>query len=54
MNGFNPEINYGPNDAGVSAMSIALAIIILIIGIYLLTSLNDLISKYIKKLTEKK
>ena len=30
MEGFDPAINYGPNDAGVSAITIILGIIVLI------------------------
>ncbi|WP_269605432.1 hypothetical protein [Prochlorococcus marinus] len=30
MEGFNPAINYGPNDAGVSAVTLILGIVALI------------------------
>ena len=35
MEGFDPAINYGPNDAGISAITIILAIISLIVGSWL-------------------
>ena len=31
MEGFDPAINYGPNDAGISALTIVLGIVSLII-----------------------
>ncbi len=46
MDPFNPAINYGPNDAGVSAISIALVIISLIIGIWAIGALYNLIINF--------
>ena len=54
MYNFDPAINYGPNDAGISAISIAIVIIGLIIGSWLLGLAYTYISNSIQKLLNKK
>ena len=49
MEGFDPAINYGPNDAGISALTIILGIIALI-GISLLFGkIYELVSNLFEK-----
>ena len=53
MDPFDPAIHYGPNDAGVSAVSIALVAIGLLIGSWAFGAFYGLITKYIKDKKEK-
>ena len=48
MDPFDPAIHYGPNDAGVSAFSIALVVIGLLVGSWAFGALYGLISNYLK------
>ena len=48
MDPFDPAIHYGPNDAGVSALSIALVVIGLLVGSWAFGALYGLISNYLK------
>ena len=45
---FDPAINYGPNDAGVSALSIALVVIAVLASFWLLGAAYELIENFIK------
>ena len=47
MYSFDPAINYGPNDAGASAISIALVVIGILFGSWLLGALYGLISNVV-------
>ncbi len=47
MDPFDPAVHYGPNDAGVSAFSIALVVIALLVGSWLFGALYGLISNYL-------
>tara|TARA_B100000214_G_C23699810_1_gene504741 strand:- start:443 stop:616 length:174 start_codon:yes stop_codon:yes gene_type:complete len=53
MDKFDPAINYGPNDAGVSAISIALVVIGLIFGSWLIGKIYSFTSSSIQKLIKK-
>ncbi len=53
MNGFDPAINYGPNDAGVSALSIVVGILAIAIAAWLLGALYAVFSNLIKGLQNK-
>ena len=44
MYSFDPAINYGPNDAGASAISIALVVIGILLGSWLFGALYSLIA----------
>ena len=46
MQGFDPAINYGPNDAGISAITIILGIIGLIAISWLFGKIYDQVSKF--------
>ncbi len=48
MDPFDPAIHYGPNDAGVSAFSITLVVIGLLIGSWAFGALYGIVSNYIK------
>ena len=48
MDPFDPAIHYGPNDAGVSAFSIALMVIGLLVGSWGFGALYWLISNSLK------
>ena len=48
MDPFDPAIHYGPNDAGVSAFSIALVVIGLLVGSWAFGALYGLISNSLK------
>ena len=48
MDPFDPAIHYGPNDAGVSAFSIAIVVVALLVGSWAFGALYGLISNYIK------
>ena len=54
MDPFDPAIHYGPNDAGVSAFSIAIVVIGLLIGSWAFGALYGLISNYLKGDEQKK
>jgi len=49
MESFDPAIHYGPNDAGVSALSIALVVIAILIGSWAFGAASALISNYFKR-----
>ena len=49
MENFDPAMHYGPNDAGVSAFTIAIAIVGVILGSWMVGSLYTLISGYLQK-----
>ena len=49
MDPFDPAIHYGPNDAGVSAFSIALVVIGLLVGSWAFGALYGLISNFLKE-----
>ncbi|AAQ00487.1 MULTISPECIES: hypothetical protein [Prochlorococcus] len=46
MDPFDPAIHYGPNDAGVSAISIALVVLGLLVGSWAFGALYGIISNY--------
>ena len=48
MDPFDPAIHYGPNDAGVSALSITLVVIGILIGSWAFGAAYALITNYIK------
>jgi len=48
MYSFDPAINYGPNDAGVSAFSIAAVFLGVLIGSWLLGAIYGFIANSIK------
>ncbi len=48
MYSFDPAINYGPNDAGVSALSILLVVIGIAVGLLLLGTVSGFIANSIK------
>ena len=48
MYNFDPVINYGPNDAGVSALSIVVGIFAIAIAAWLLGALYAVFSNLIK------
>ncbi len=48
MDKFDPVINYGPNDAGASAISITLAVIGILVGSWLFGAVYGLISNYFR------
>ena len=51
MQGFDPAINYGPNDAGVSAFTIALTVIGLLIGSWAFGAIYGILSNFLKRNT---
>ena len=53
MYSFDPAINYGPNDAGVSAFSIAVVVIGVLVGSWLLGAVYGLITNSIKGKADK-
>ncbi|WP_269623374.1 hypothetical protein [Prochlorococcus marinus] len=48
MDPFDPAIHYGPNDAGVSALSITLVVIGLLVGSWAFGALYGILSNYLK------
>ncbi len=48
MDPFDPAIHYGPNDAGVSAISIALVVVGIIISSWAFGAASALIGNYFK------
>ena len=48
MYNFDPAINYGPNDAGVSALSIAFVIVAILASSWLFGAAFTLISNLIR------
>ena len=48
MDPFDPAIHYGPNDAGVSALSIAITVIALLIGSWAFGAIYGFVSSYFK------
>ncbi len=49
MDNFDPAINYGPNDAGVSALSIVVVICIFLISSWLFGAIYALVANYFKE-----
>ena len=49
MDGFDPAINYGPNDAGISALTIILGIIGLIAISWLFGKIYGQVSNFFEK-----
>ena len=49
MDPFDPAIHYGPNDAGISALSITLTILGLLAGSWALGATYALITNFFKK-----
>ena len=49
MTPFDPLINYGPNDAGVSSYSIILIVVFVLISSWLFGALYGLITRFIFK-----
>ena len=47
MYSFDPAINYGPNDAGVSAISILLVALVVLIGSLIIGTVYGFVSKLI-------
>ncbi len=54
MDPFDPAIHYGPNDAGVSAVSIALVVIGILLGSWAFGAAYALVVNYIKGKQENK
>ena len=52
MEGFDPAINYGPNDAGISAITITLAIIGILVGSWAFGATYSILTNFIKKVTK--
>ena len=50
MEQFDPAMHYGPNDAGVSALSITLVILGIVLGSWLLGATYTVVSSYIQKM----
>tara|TARA_B100000579_G_scaffold19872_1_gene14000 strand:- start:3166 stop:3327 length:162 start_codon:yes stop_codon:yes gene_type:complete len=48
VEGFDPAINYGPNDAGISALTIILGIISLIVVSWLFGKIYAQVDKFFK------
>ena len=46
MEGFDPAINYGPNDAGISAITIVLGIVGLIVISWLFGKIYEQVSNF--------
>ncbi len=53
MERFDPALHYGPNDAGVSALSIVLVIVALILGTWAIGAIYDKFSTFISQLRNK-
>ena len=49
MEDFNPAINYGPNDAGISALTIFLGIVGLLVISWLFGKIYDQITNFFEK-----
>tara|TARA_B100000700_G_scaffold326568_1_gene438509 strand:+ start:785 stop:949 length:165 start_codon:yes stop_codon:yes gene_type:complete len=49
VEGFDPAINYGPNDAGISAMTIILGIVGLIIISWLFGKMYAQVANFFEK-----
>ncbi len=52
MEAFDPAIHYGPNDAGVSALSIALVVLALLAGSWAFGATYALIANFLKGKTK--
>ncbi len=48
MDPFDPALHYGPNDAGVSAFSIALVVIGILVSSWAFGAISALIGNYLK------
>ena len=48
MEKFDPAINYGPNDAGASTLSIALVVVGILVFSWLFGAAYGLVANYIK------
>tara|TARA_B100000700_G_C14385444_1_gene552290 strand:+ start:194 stop:361 length:168 start_codon:yes stop_codon:yes gene_type:complete len=53
MEPFDPAMHYGPNDAGISALSIALVIVGLIFGSWAIGAIYSLITNFFQKFFKK-
>ncbi len=49
MDPFDPAIHYGPNDAGVSALSIAIVVISLLVGSWAFGAMYGIIANFFKQ-----
>ena len=49
MEGFDPSINYGPNDAGISALTIILGIFVLFAGSLIFGKIYEQLTKLFDK-----
>ncbi len=49
MEGFDPAINYGPNDAGISAITIIMGIVSIIVASWLFGKIYAQIAKFFEK-----
>ena len=49
MEGFDPAINYGPNDAGISAITIVLGILSLVLVSWLFGKIYSQAAKFFEK-----
>ncbi len=49
MDPFDPAIHYGPNDAGVSAFSIALTVVGLLIGSWAFGAIYSIVANFFKR-----
>tara|TARA_Y100001968_G_C19313354_1_gene695350 strand:- start:67 stop:237 length:171 start_codon:yes stop_codon:yes gene_type:complete len=54
MERFDPALHYGPNDAGVSAISIVLVILALIVGTWAVGAIYGRISTFITNMRKNK
>ena len=52
MYNFDPVINYGPNDAGVSAISIFIVIVCIALGSFLIFSAYEFLSNLLNRKEE--
>ena len=54
MEGFDPAINYGPNDAGISAITIILGIVGLIAVVWIFGKIYEQLAKLFEANTKNK
>ena len=53
MDQFDPAINYGPNDAGISSLSIVLLVLGVLFGSWAFGALYALVSNYLQQIFKK-
>ncbi len=53
MDPFDPAIHYGPNDAGVSAFSIALTVVVLLVGSWAFGAIYGIVANFLKRTSNK-